>query len=151
MLLGMLGWIKSKREFLLALGVLGAVVLFVPLNNTVAPAVRLQVLDEAGLPAAGIHVEQQWDYYFIDSEPHGEVSKTNSAGYVDFPRRSVRVSLVRKLLTRVSGLMPHGSTGGANATVSAYGPDGAYDMVVCGINDPSPRQMRLKRLDLSTK
>ena len=142
---------KPKRKFLFALGgILAAVVLFVPMNNTVAPAVRLQVLDEAGIPAAGIRVEQEWDYYVIDSEPHREVSKTDSAGYVDFPRRSVRVSLARKLLTMISGLMPHGSTGGPHATISAYRPDdGAYDFVICGINDPTPRQMRLKRLELS--
>jgi hypothetical protein len=143
---------KPKLKFLFAVGaVLSASVLFLPMSNTVAPAVRLQVLDEAGIPAAGIRVEQVWDYYVIDSRPHREASTTDSSGYVDFPDRSVRVSLARKLLTTIHGLMPHASNPGPNATLSAYRPDdGAYDFVTCGIDDQVPRQMRLRLLHLVT-
>ena len=43
--------------------------LFVPWNTTVVPPVRVQVFDETGKPAAGVRVEQEWQYTALESQP----------------------------------------------------------------------------------
>ena len=50
---------KVNRKFVLALlAVPAAVLVFMPWNTTVVPAVRVQVFDESGKPGPGIRVEQ---------------------------------------------------------------------------------------------
>jgi hypothetical protein len=140
---------KPNRKVFLALSaVLVAALLFLPWNSTVAPGIRIQVLDEAGSPAAGARVEQEWEYFAIGSERHREVSKTDAGGYVAFPQRSVRISPARKMLSFVRSLKPHGPEVGPFASMWAYGPEPrVWDFVICGIHNPVPKQMRLKRRD----
>jgi hypothetical protein len=140
----------TNRKLQCALGaILLATLLFLPWKNSIAPAIRLEVLDEAGNPAIGVRVEQDWEYFAIGSERQREVSRTDSAGYVSFPERSVRISVVRQMLSFVRSLRPHGHEFGPYASMEAHGPDPrAWDIVICGINDPAPRPIRLKRWDL---
>jgi hypothetical protein len=140
---------KPNRKVPLALSaVLVAALLFLPWNSTVAPRIRIQVLDETGSPAAGVRVEQEWEYFAIGSDRHREISKTDAEGYVAFPQRSVKISAVRKMLSFVISLRPHGPEMGPVASMWAYGPEPrVWDVVICGIHNPVPQQMRLRRRD----
>src|SRR5262245_55699125 len=98
---------KGNRKFLLALFALPAlIVACVPWNTTVVPAVRVQVFDETGNPAAGVRVEQEWEYTALESYSQRAVSVTESNGYVSFPKRSIRISVVRKTIGFVANMFP---------------------------------------------
>jgi hypothetical protein len=145
--------VKANRKSLLVVfAILAAVLLFVPWNTTVVPAVRAQVFDEMGKPAAGIRVEQEWEYLAIGSESQQAISTSGSDGYVVFPKRSVRISFARKALSFVRSLAPLmcGYDFGPSGSISAYGPDPrAWDIVVCDISNPAPRPLKLTRWDLA--
>jgi hypothetical protein len=142
---------KAKRKLVLAFGaILLAALLFVPWKHTIAPATRVQVFDEAGNPATHVGVEQEWEYFAIGSERQRDVSQTDSGGYVSFPARSVRISVARQTLSFARSLRPHGHEFGPYASIEAHGLDPrAWDIVLCGINNPAPRPLRLKRWDLA--
>jgi hypothetical protein len=143
----------ANRRHLFSLGALVlAVLLFVPWEHAVAPAIRVQVLDEVGKPATGVRVEQDWEYFALGSERQHEISQTDSHGYVSFPARSVRISVARQIPSFLRSLLPHQGEFGPFASMEAHGPDPrAWDIVVCGINNPLPRPLRLKRWDLANQ
>ncbi len=139
----------ANRIHLFSIGaLLLALVLFVPLKHAVAPGIRVQVLDEAGDPAIGVRVEQDWEYFGLGSERQREVSQTDSRGYVSFPARSVRISIARQIPSFLRTLIPHQGEFGPYSSLEAHGPDPRdWDIVICGINNPSPRPWRLRRRD----
>jgi hypothetical protein len=143
---------KANRKFLLVVFALVAiVVLIVPWNTTVVPAVRVQVFDETGKPAAGVRIEQEWQYTALDSDPQRSILTTGSDGYVILPKRSVRISFARRALGFVGSLAPLicGYGFGPSGSISAYGSDPrAWDIVVCDVHNPTPRPLKLTRWDL---
>ena len=141
----------AQRKYLLGFGaLLLAALLFVPWKHAVAPSTRIQVLDEAGNPAIGVRVDQDWEYFALGSERQHGVAQTDSNGYVSFPARFVRISVARQIPSFLRSLLPHQGEFGPFASLEAHGPDPrAWDTVVCGIDDPTPRPMRLKRWDLA--
>jgi len=141
----------AKRRHLFSFGaLLLAALLFVPWEHAVAPATRVQVLDEVGNPATDVRVEQDWEYFALGSQRQREISLTDANGYVSFPARSVRISVARQIPSFLRSLLPHQGEFGPYAGLEARGPDPrAWDSDVCGINDPPPRPMRLKRWDLA--
>lgn len=146
---------RLKRKHILTLGlVLLAVLLLYPWENTVAPALRLRIFDEAGNPAGGVVVKQEWEYLAVCSEEKSEYSRTDENGYVEFPQRSERVSMLRKglsLLRELTNIM-HGYGMGPRATVWAHGEDlHVWTFVSCGVNSPAPQELRLKRWDTTMR
>jgi hypothetical protein len=145
---------KDKRKFFVALLALPAlIVAFVPWNTTVVPAVRVRVFDENGNPAAGVRVEQEWEYTALESYSERAVSATGTDGYVAFPKRSVRLSFARKTIGFAANLFPRicALGFGPSGSISAYGADSrANDIVVCDVNNPTPRALKLTRWDLVT-
>lgn len=141
---------RANRKHLFSFGALAlAVLLFVPWEHPVAPAIRVQVFDEVRNPATGVRVERDWEYFALGSEGQHEVSQTDSNGYVSFPARSVRISVARQIPSFLRTFIPHQGEFGPHSSLEAHGPDPrAWDIVVCGINNPPPRPMRLKRWDL---
>jgi len=125
-----------------------AVPLLYPRVNTVAPALRVRVFDEAGNPAGGVVVKQEWEYMAVGSEGHTEYSRTDAAGYVAFPQRSERISWLQKgfsALRELTNLM-HGYGMGPSAVVWAYGADpGVWTYEACEVGLPAPQELRLKR------
>jgi hypothetical protein len=140
----------AYRRHLFSFGALTlALLLFVPWKHAVAPATRVQVFDEAGNPATGVRVEQDWEYFALGSERQHEVSQTDSNGYVSFPARFVRISVARQIPSSLRTWLPHQGEFGPYAGLKAEGPDPrAWDTNACGINNPPPGPMRLKRWDL---
>jgi hypothetical protein len=152
-ILGLALGLMVKRKYILALGLalgltLGAVPLLYPRENTVAPALRVRVFDEAGNPAGGVVVKQEWEYMAVGSEGHTEYSRTDADGYVAFPPRSERISPLRKGLSAVRELtnLMHGHGMGPTAVVWAYGPDpGVWTYEACEVGGPALQELRLKR------
>jgi hypothetical protein len=138
-----------KRKPLLGLlAVPALLIIMVPWNTPVVPAIRVQVFDETGKPAAGVRVEQEWIYEAIGSDFERATSTTDANGYVSFPERSVRLSFARKALSLVRSLAPVMCADGfgPSGSVEAYGLDSrAHDIVVCDVYNPNPRPLRLTR------
>ena len=143
---------KAYAKLLLVLSAaVVLVIVLVPWNTTVVPAVCVAVLDETGKPAAGVRIEQEWQYFTINSDMQRATSTTDAAGYVTLPKRTVRISLASKALGLARGLLPLicGYDHGPFGSITAYDADPrAYDIVVCDVNNPTPRPLKLTRWDL---
>jgi hypothetical protein len=142
---------RNRKLLVVLLAIPALVIILVPWNTTVVPAVRVQVFDETGNRAAGVRVEQEWGYTALESYSQRAVSVTDSNGYVSFPKRSLRISLARKTIGFVANMFPAicAIGFGPSGSISAYGADSrANDIVVCDINNPTPRALKLTRWDL---
>lgn len=151
--LGLALGLMLRRKYVLALVLtlglmLVAVLLLYPREHTVAPALRVRVFDEAGRPAGGVVVKQEWEYLAVGSKGHVEYSRTDEDGYVALPRRSEKVSWLQKglsVLRELAHLM-HGYGMGPRAVVWAHGADpGVWTFESCGVGSPAPRELRLKQ------
>jgi hypothetical protein len=117
-----------------------------PFESKVVPAWRIQVIDEAGKPYAGMEVSQAWKHYSLELEggENMETRWTDASGYVEFPERTLRLSLLsrafRMAFTRAAKLL-HGSTG-ISADIAATGPQG-YKSVEYVPGKPLPEQLVL--------
>lgn len=137
----------SRRLFIiLIIAVLVVVGLAYPFNSTVVPAWRIRVVDEAGSPYAGMEVSQAWKHYSLELEggENMETRSTDASGYVEFPERTLKLSLLSRTLrmafTRAAKLL-HGSTG-ISADVSATGPQGSRSVEYVP-GKPPPEQLVL--------
>lgn len=93
---------------------------FFPLETEIVPAWRLRVVDENGRAVAGQEARQSWIDHALDTTGWHEQARTTDAdGYVTFPRRTVRASLLRRVAMPVINLLTHGGVGVA-ASVRVY-------------------------------
>lgn len=86
-------------------------ILLYPFQSTVVPAWRLQVVDEGGKPLADMSVNYYWQHYGIEWWGDEVRTRTDANGYVSFPERKTRASLVQRaarLFTNVISY-PHSS------------------------------------------
>ena len=142
---------RNAKNLIVLLALPVIVLMFVPWNTMVAPAVRVQVLDETGKPAAGVRVEQEWGYEALEYYSQKTSTITDSDGYVSFPQRSIRISIARKTIGLAGSLLPLicGYGFGPSGSIEAFGADSrASDIVVCDVNNPHPRPLKLTRWDL---
>ena len=88
-------------------------VMLVPIETSVIPQWRVQVVDVNGIPCANTRVTQSWGHYrvYLDGNYSSEFRFTDLNGYVQFPERMIRASLPRRIImpfiTRITTLM-HG-------------------------------------------
>jgi hypothetical protein len=73
------------------------ITLLYPFKTTVVPEWRIRIVDEAGNPMPMIAVREVWKHYTIESDSHQGDSLTDNEGYVTFPKRTVRGSLLIRL------------------------------------------------------
>jgi len=100
---------------LLVVGIICLVmfVMLAPIETSVIPQWRVQVVDESGTPCANMRVTQSWGHYrlYLDGKSSSEDRYTDPNGYVEFPERTIRASLIRRIIvpvvTRITTLM-HG-------------------------------------------
>ena len=107
-----------KRKRALGVGALTSFLIasFYPIESTVVPKWRLQVVDEQGRGCPGAQVNQGWKHYSLDLEAgdYGEYKSTDADGYVEFPERTIRAGLIRRLVAPMIAhalVIAHGSTG----------------------------------------
>jgi len=89
-----------------------ALLLLYPFKTTVVPEWSVRIVDEAGNPLRTNRVREVWQHYTIESASHQEVLITDGEGYVTFPRRTVRGSLLVRIgWPIVNALSVHASYG----------------------------------------
>jgi hypothetical protein len=84
-----------------------------PIKTTIVPRWKIQVVDESCAPCANMRVTQDWGHYrlYLNGRDSAADGFTDVNGYVEFPERTIRASLGRRIfmpvLTRIATLM-HG-------------------------------------------
>lgn len=108
---------KRKWWLLVLLAVAVVVIGIYPYESTVVPAWRFKVIDESGQPYVEEPVTQSWKHDTYDLEPggHYETRHTDRDGYVFFPERTIRISLLKRVFLTMYGavmaVLAHGSLG----------------------------------------
>jgi hypothetical protein len=142
----------NRRKLLFGLSIVILVVLFIyPWKQVlVVPAMRVRILDESGNPAPGAVVKQKWEYRAIGSQEYQEMSKADENGYVSFPERTERISLLRLVPSYAREMvhLPHGYGFGPSIVIWAYGEDPhVWHYVPFSDYYPAPQEIRLERND----
>lgn len=57
----------------------------------------------------GISVTEHWQHYLLESAGHEEARQTDESGMVDFPARTVRASLVARVIDAVINIVREGA------------------------------------------
>lgn len=138
----------KRRRFPLFLLILvgAALILFFPFTTTVVPEWQIRVVDEAGQPLENARVIQMWHHYSLGIDD-GEEKWTNSNGYVVFRERTVKASLIYRVLrTGLAILMQlaHGSTG-ISADVWANTEKSSSEIYVYEPGKPLVKELVLRR------
>ena len=92
--------------------------LFYPFETTVVPEWTIRVVDETIKPVPNVVVREQWRNHSVEFHGHNEDRITDNEGYVSFPRRTVRASLMFRVVGRaVMALNIHGESGPKASTL----------------------------------
>jgi len=104
--------IKS-RGFVVVIICVVIFVVFVPIEASVIPQWRVQVVDVNGTSCANMRVTQNWGHnrLYLDGNYSRDDRFTDLNGYVEFPQRTMQPSLLRRIImpivTRIVTIM-HG-------------------------------------------
>jgi hypothetical protein len=130
----------------LASMVLLAAVAFYPRQVVVAPPVDLVVRNQAGGPAAGVLVKQEWGYQAPSSSPREVTLRSDSTGHASFPERAVRISVMQNMAAAALDVVSLGHYGrGPHAMVWAYGSEPTvWSFVYCSVKNPQPHEIVLE-------
>ncbi len=119
-----------------------------PLESTVIPKWRLQVIDVSGTRCANMRVTQSWGHYslYVGGNDQTDDRLTDANGNVESPQRTVRAGLARRLvvpvITHVLVIM-HGSVGPSGAVWASGIKDVAWLSYAPG--KPLPDTMRVDK------
>ena len=97
-------WLSGYRlriVVVLALAVVLVTFLY-PFETTTVPQWNLRIVDDAGAPVREINVTEHWQNYLLENSGHEEAQTTNQDGLVSFGARTIRASIARRLLSRMS-------------------------------------------------
>lgn len=146
----MRGGTKRLGFIIVVVMTLSAIGSIIPFQSTVVPAWKIRVIDETGRPYAGMSVSQAWKHYSLELEggENMETRQTDEAGYVEFPQRTLKLSLLSRALRSVYThvlTLSHGSAG-ISADVAATGPQG-YKSIKYVAGKPPPDQLVLPSRD----
>lgn len=83
-------------------------VLIYPFQLTIVPAWQLRIIDNVGSPVREINVTEHWQHWLFENNAHDDVRKPGLDGHVSFPERTMRTSLLKRLLTTVSRIASEG-------------------------------------------
>ena len=100
-------WYKALASVSIVL----LLILLYPFKTTTVPEWNLRVLDDGGAAVRGIKVTEHWQHYLLEASGHEDPRTTNEEGRVGFPARSIRVSLLGRLLARMGKIGTHGDPG----------------------------------------
>ena len=102
-------WISDRWRlgYRFRIAVVVAVALFLglliyPFKTTTVLIWSVRVIDEAGAPVREINVTEHWQDYPLELNGQEEARRTNQDGVATFDSRSLRVSLARRLFTRIT-------------------------------------------------
>jgi len=142
-------WGARKKIWIYATaGAMGLLLLF-PFKTTVVPEWRVRIVDEVGNPLRTTRVREVWKHYTIESASHQEDLITDADGYVTFPMRTVRGSLLVRIGRPIVNVLNVHASFGPSAYVSVLDyPDDSFleDNNTYFPDQPLPTQVVLKRV-----
>lgn len=103
----------KTRLFIVAIFCFVMLVMFAPIETAVIPQWRIQVVDLNGTSCPNMRVTESWGHYrlYHDGNYSSDHRFTDANGYVQFPERTIRASLSRRVImpifTRIATIM-HG-------------------------------------------
>src|SRR5687767_8934273 len=100
-------WYKALGSASLVL----LLILLYPFKTTTVPEWNLRVRDDSGAAVRGIKVTEHWQHYLLEANGHEDPRITNEEGRVGFPARSIRASLLSRLLARIGKVGSKGDSG----------------------------------------
>jgi len=117
--------VVKTRLLIVAIICFAIIAILFPIETTVVPEWRLQVVDVNGTACSNMRVTQSWghDSLYLDGSYSSDNRLTDLGGYVQFPERTIRASMPRRIImpiiTRILTVM-HGGWG-ADGAVWASG------------------------------
>ncbi len=72
-----------------------------PVESTVVPAWSVTVVDRDGYPLKGVEVRQYWRHFALEKTYSSQERVTNDDGDVHFPLRTIKASLLARLIRPV--------------------------------------------------
>lgn len=120
------------------------VVLIYPFKTTVVPRWRLHVVDGTGTFVREIKVTEHWQHYLLESAGHEEILRTDDAGMVDFPERTIRASLLSRAVGTIGNFVRAGAKGrfGPYASIVVWG-SAEYEAAVAVYEPEKPPQNQI--------
>lgn len=114
----------KTNKVIIAIIIVGVIILMRPVEQTVAPAWQVTVVDEKGIRLSGIHVRESWRQYSIEDKDHEAVLETDGNGSVVFPRRALKSGYMQRMFGCVIKRRMNGSGAicSPQASVWAFGP-----------------------------
>ena len=104
----------KRRKWLVTGALLACLIILLayPFDTMVVPEWKLRIVDETGKPIPNVVVIEQWRNHSVEFHGHSEDRTTDMNGYVSFPRRTVRASLLFRVVGgTVATLNVHGESG----------------------------------------
>lgn len=90
------------RKYIAAAVIIGTtVVLGYPVESAVVPAWSITVVDKDGYPMKGVDVHQYWRHFALEKTYSSQARTTNDDGDVHFPKRTIKASLLARLIRPV--------------------------------------------------
>jgi hypothetical protein len=88
----------GKKWALSLFSILALLLLLYPARLTIVPAYHVKLVDQSGEPLANTFVSELWQQTAAQRIENLQQIMTNSQGEVDLPQRTVRASLVERML-----------------------------------------------------
>lgn len=112
----------KKRQWSIAGAVIiGLMLSLYPFETTVVPTWKLRLVDQTGQPLGGNRIRESWCHYTLETNCHEEELKTDSLGYVEFPRRTIRTNLFSWVTNAARRIINVHSSFGPSASVYYLG------------------------------
>jgi hypothetical protein len=113
----------KKKQWSVAGAVIVCLILslFYPFESTVVPKWKLRVIDQTGRPLSGNRIRESWCHYTLETNCHEEELQTDSLGYVEFPRRTIRMNLFSRVANAARRIINVHSSFGPSASVYYLG------------------------------
>jgi hypothetical protein len=141
----------KKRDRIIAIICFIALIIY-PFQSYVLPVWKLQVVDVNDNVCPNMRVTQDWGHYSLYPDSGGgglDKRFTDMNGYVEFPERKIRASLLRRVFMPIYAHMlviAHGSVGASGAVWAT----GIKDVGWLSYKDgkPLPTKMRVNKCRL---
>lgn len=144
---------KDKRLWIIA--VLFFLCAIYPIQTTIVPDWRIRVVEENENPVRRLKVRQAWKHYSLEitAGEHIEDRWTDEEGFVCFPKRTIRSSLLMRLLAPIiNTVLTWEHTGfGRSASITIWGPDGTPVSTEYKPDQPLAEKLVLPRSNPSIK
>lgn len=124
------------------------ILMLLPIETTVVPKWRLQIVAVNGNACSKMRATQSWGHYslYLGGNDETDDRFTDANGYVEFPERTIRAAVLRRLVVPFIAhilVIAHGSVGPSGAVWASGIKDVAWLSYKTG--KPLPDKMRVEK------